>query len=152
MLVASVSVSHELLTCDIHTSYSASNVRIQTKQAEDNMKDLNHVNWQCFVEYISISNPRTRVKKALPDFECIEINLELTWIKHNSKRSKKLFQPTIGLKVNLYSCVATSITGEVKVVTLSKTNTRNLRLRPDENAKAAAIIATVKSAQKQDFA
>ena len=48
--------------------------------------------------------------------------------------------------------MATNRLGEVKVVTLSETNTRNLRMRPDENEKAAAIITAAKSAQKKDFA
>ena len=148
LMMASVSLCRVLLTCKIQTNYSASTVSIGALQAQKNMKDLNHVNWQCFVMHISILSAGRCVKKPLPDLECIEINLVLTWIKHDSKRCKKLYQPTIDLKVNLYSCVATNKLGEVKVVTLSETNTRNLRMRPDENEKAAAIIAAVKSAKK----
>ena len=84
LVMASVSFCRVLLTCDIQTSYSASTVSIGALQAQENMKDLNHVNWQCFVLHISISSPGTCVKKPLPDFECIEINLVLTSIKHDS--------------------------------------------------------------------
>ena len=119
------------------------------------MKELNDLNWQCLLIHVSVKKPE-KVEKPLPDYESIQINLELVEIKNDPKHSKSLQQPTIRLHVNLYSCTVTNKHGEVKMVALSKLNVRMLRKRPESNKKNSGIIlflSTVfESNEKEDFA
>ena len=60
----------------------------------------------------------------MADYESIQIGIELSMIKKRPKTGKVLFQPLIGLKVNLYSCVAMNYFGEIKIVKRADDNDR----------------------------
>ena len=66
--------------------------------------------------HISPKKPDIVDVKSLPDYEAIQINIELVEINKDPMNSKSFFQPGIGLKLNFYSCVGTSKKGEMKVV------------------------------------
>ena len=104
------------------------------------MDNLNKANWQCFVIHITIAKPDEVVVKPLPDFECIQIGMALSSTKKNPQTHKKLFCPSIGLAMNVYSCIAISKNGEFKVVKKAVNNERDERRRPEETEKDAPLI------------
>lgn len=55
-------------------------------------------------------------KKFIPDYESIEVNLELEQIKNDPKTTKLLHLTSIHLKVNLYSSVTVNKKGELKAI------------------------------------
>ena len=69
-------------------------------------------------------------------------------IKKRPKTGKVLFQPLIGLKVNLYSCVAMNYFGEIKIVKRADDNDREQRNRPKENRKDDPIIISSRTFYK----
>ena len=75
----------------------------------------------------------TVTEKVLPDYESIQINIENAKIKKDNTALKKLTLEVLSLQVNLYSGVVLNRMGEIKIVTLTKDNSRMNRKRPDSN-------------------
>ena len=57
----------------------------------------------------------------------------------------KLILPVIGAKANLYSCVQTSKTGELKVIPRANQNNRDQRKRPELTEKGAPVLVHAKN-------
>ena len=79
-----------LLMCDYKVLLAKSEVTAEMKKATDNMAKMNDVNWQVFLNHISLQPPKKITQKPLHDYEGIQINLELRVIKNDAKTSKLL--------------------------------------------------------------
>lgn len=74
------------------------------------MKSINELNKQCILYHFQLTDNDSVQTKLdyMPDLESIQIAIELDSIKNNSHTSKMMFQPLLGHKVNLYSCITES--------------------------------------------
>lgn len=82
---------------------STKELTFQTEKAQENMKNLNNMNRQCLIVHYPIKKKAD--EKALPDYEGIEIVIELINMKNRPKKTKKiLYLHNIGAKINLYNC------------------------------------------------
>ena len=72
----------------------------------------------------------------------MQIGLNLREIRRDQTFGKLLYQPNLGLKVNLYSCISLTKDGQYKVVKQAKNNDRNSRVRPEDSNKndAPAVV------------
>ena len=56
------------------------------------MVKLNERNWQVVVRHVALDEPEAGItEKSLPDFECIQINMNLVAIKNDKNTSKLLY-------------------------------------------------------------
>ena len=120
------------------------------------MKKLNDRNWQYINIYFGLNKYTKKCEKHepvfFPDFECIRMRtMVLVICKYLKKTPKLTILEGLRVKVNLYSMVVVSPTGQVKLLKEQPFNGRFSRYRPDTSKKYDALLLHSHQ-EKRDFA
>lgn len=91
------------------------------------MSKVNHMNWQ----YLVVQEDGSEA--PINDYDSMIIGQDMKNLKFDSKAEKLTILPSVGLRVNMYSSVVTTVKGHLKVIKRANTNNKKERARPVES-------------------